>query len=205
MLIHLKTFEYFLYCRRPPPLTPYKLKCEKDGLNSRLGPPDFHPPTSNSPEENLTKEYVQFGYKETVDGLKESEEIILSQVHTFSKPVVHKCKEAVRKCLRAINESRALKRKAGQVYGVPLSGSLLCKPGFPEQRSCGEETKKRWIESLSQQHKRLRSLADNIPGYRRKTLFEVLIRNNVPLLRATWFIKVTYLNQVHCWAINWYL
>ncbi|CAE6144045.1 unnamed protein product [Arabidopsis arenosa] len=182
--------------KRPPPLTPYKLKCEKDGLNSRLGPPDFHPPTSNSPEENLTKEYVQFGYKETVDGLKESEEIILSQVHTFSKPVVHKCKEAVRKCLRAINESRALKRKAGQVYGVPLSGSLLCKPGFPEQRSCGEETKKKWIESLSQQHKRLRSLADNIPGYRRKTLFEVLIRNNVPLLRATWFIKVTYLNQV---------
>ncbi|CAH2069143.1 unnamed protein product, partial [Thlaspi arvense] len=181
---------------RPPPLTPYKLKCEKDGLNSRLGPPDFHPPTSSSPEENLTKEYVQFGYKETVDGLKESEEIILTQVHTFTKPVVLKCKEAVRKCLRAINESRALKRKAGQVYGVPLSGSLLCKPGFPEHRSCGEETKKKWIESLSQQHKRLRSLADNIPSYRRRALFEVLIRNNVPLLRATWFVKVTYLNQV---------
>uniref|UniRef100_A0A1J3JXE6 Mediator of RNA polymerase II transcription subunit 12 n=1 Tax=Noccaea caerulescens TaxID=107243 RepID=A0A1J3JXE6_NOCCA len=187
---------YSLNSRRPPPLTPYKLKCEKDGLNSRLGPPDFHPPTSSSPEENLTKEYVQFGYKETVDGLKEAEEIILSQVHTFSKPVVLKCKEAVRKCLRAINESRALKRKAGQVYGVPLSGSLLCKPGFPEPRSCGEETKKKWIESLSQQHKRLRSLADNIPVYRRKALFEVLIRNNVPLLRATWYIKVTYLHQV---------
>ncbi|KAL1213613.1 Mediator of RNA polymerase II transcription subunit 12 [Cardamine amara subsp. amara] len=187
---------YSLNSRRPPPLTPYKLKCEKDGLNSRLGPPDFHPPTSSSPEENLTKEYVQYGYKETVDGLKESEENLLTQVHIFSKPVVLKCKESVRKCLRAINESRALKRKAGQVYGVPLSGSLLCKPGFPEQRSCGEETKKKWIESLSQQHKRLRSLADNIPGYRRKTLFEVLIRNDVPLLRATWFIKVTYLNQV---------
>ncbi|CAF1702994.1 hypothetical protein HID58_053183 [Brassica napus] len=181
---------------RPPPLTPYKLRCEKDGLNSRLGPPDFHTPTSSSPEENLTKEYIQFGYKETVDGLKEADEIILTQVHTFSKPVVLKCKESVRKCFRAINESRALKRKAGQVYGVPLSGSLLGKPGFPEQKSCGEETKKKWIESLSQQHKRLRSLADNIPGYRRKTLFEVLIRNNVPLLRATWFIKVTYLNQV---------
>ncbi|CAH8287595.1 unnamed protein product [Eruca vesicaria subsp. sativa] len=187
---------YSLNSRRPPPLTPYKLKCEKDGLNSRLGPPDFHPPTSTSPEENLTKEYAQSGYKETVDGLKEAEEIILTHVHTFSKPVVIKCKEAIRKCFRAINESRALKRKAGQVYGVPLSGSLLCKPGFPEQRPCGEETKKKWIESLSQQHKRLRSLADNIPGYKRKTLFEVLIRNNVPLPRATWFIKVTYLNQV---------
>ncbi|XP_013731252.2 mediator of RNA polymerase II transcription subunit 12 [Brassica napus] len=187
---------YSLNSRRPPPLTPYKLKCEKDGLNSRLGPPDFHPPTATSPEENLTKEYAQSGYKETVDGLKEADEIILTHFHTFSKPVVLKCKEAVRKCFRAINESRALKRKAGQVYGVPLSGSLLCKPGFPELRSCGEETKKKWIESLSQQHKRLRSLADNIPGYKRKTLFEVLIRNNVPLPRATWFIKVTYLNQV---------
>ncbi|KAJ0250023.1 hypothetical protein HA466_0142350 [Hirschfeldia incana] len=187
---------YSLNSRRPPPLTPYKLRCEKDGLNSRLGPPDFHTPTSISPEENLTKEYVQFGYKETVDGLKEADEIILTQVHTFSKPVVLKCRESVRKCFRAINESRALKRKAGQVYGVPLSGSLLGKPGFPEQKSCGEETKKKWIENLSQQNKRLRSLADNIPGYRRKTLFEVLIRNNVPLLRATWFIKVTYLNQV---------
>ena len=29
---------------------------------------------------------------------------------------------------------------------MPLSGSLLCKPGFPELRSCGEETKKKWIE-----------------------------------------------------------
>ncbi|XP_010556528.1 PREDICTED: mediator of RNA polymerase II transcription subunit 12-like isoform X2 [Tarenaya hassleriana] len=183
--------------RKSLPLTPYKLKCEKDGLNSRLGPPDFHPPTSDSPEENLTKEYVQFGYKETVEGLEEAKEITLSQVHNFSKPVVLKCKEAVRKCLRAINDSRAQKRKAGQVYGVPLSGSLLCKPGFPEQRPCGEETKKKWIEGLSQQHKRLCSVADHIPhGYRRKYLFEVLIRNNVPLLRATWFVKVTYLNQV---------
>lgn len=26
---------FLFYCRRPPPLTPYKLKCEKDGLNSR--------------------------------------------------------------------------------------------------------------------------------------------------------------------------
>ncbi|CAK9143332.1 unnamed protein product [Ilex paraguariensis] len=50
---------------------------------------------------------------------------------------------------------------------------------------------------LSQHHKQLRSLADHVPhGYRGKSLFEILIRNNVPLLRATWIIKVTYLNQV---------
>uniref|UniRef100_A0A2P2LZB3 Mediator of RNA polymerase II transcription subunit 12 n=1 Tax=Rhizophora mucronata TaxID=61149 RepID=A0A2P2LZB3_RHIMU len=184
--------------RRPPPLTPYKLKCDKELLNSRLGPPDFHPQTPSCPEETLTREYAQAGYKETAEGLEETREIILSQVQTFTKPVVIKCREAIRRCLRAINDSRAQKRKAGQVYGVPLSGPLLTKPGvFPEQRPCGEDFKKKWIEGLSQPHKRLRSLAECVPhGYRRKSLFEVLIRNNVPLLRATWFIKVTYLNQV---------
>ncbi|XP_015899766.4 mediator of RNA polymerase II transcription subunit 12 [Ziziphus jujuba] len=189
---------FSLNSRRPSPLTPYKLKCDKESLNSRLGPPDFHPQTPNCPEETLTKEYVQSGYRETVEGLDEAREISLTQAPSFTKPVVFKCKEAIRKCLRAINESRAQKRKAGQVYGVPLAGSLLTKPGvFPEQRPCGEDFRKKWIEGLSQQHKRLRSLADLVPhGYRKKALFEVLVRNNVPLLRATWFIKVTYLNQV---------
>ncbi|KAJ0665857.1 putative mediator complex, subunit Med12 [Helianthus annuus] len=184
--------------RRPSQLAPYKLRCEKDPLNSRLPPPDFHPPTINCPEETLTKDYVLAGYRETVEGLEESREISLSQISTFTKPVILKCKEAIRKYHRAINESRAQKRKAGQVYGVPLTGNLLSKPGvFPEQKASGEDFRKKWIEGLSQQHKRLRSLADHVPhGYRKKALFEVLIRNNVPLLRATWFIKVTYLNQV---------
>uniref|UniRef100_A0A453J934 Mediator complex subunit Med12 domain-containing protein n=1 Tax=Aegilops tauschii subsp. strangulata TaxID=200361 RepID=A0A453J934_AEGTS len=44
---------------------------------------------------------------------------------------------------------------------------------------------------------RLRLLSEHVPhGYRRKSLFDVLTRCNVPLLRATWFVKVTYLNQV---------
>ncbi|KAJ6328640.1 hypothetical protein OIU77_010348 [Salix suchowensis] len=152
--------------RLPPPIL-YKLKCDKEPLNSRLG-------------------------------LEDGREISHTQVQNFTSPVVKKCKEAIKKCLRAINESRAQKRKAGQVYGVPLSGSLLTKPGvFPEQGPCDEDFKKKWIEGLSQPHKRLRSLADHVPhGYKKKSLLEVLIRNNVPLLRATWFIKVTYLNQV---------
>ncbi|XWS77024.1 hypothetical protein CRYUN_Cryun01aG0228100 [Craigia yunnanensis] len=184
--------------RRQSQLAPYKLKCDKEPLNSRLGPPDFHPQSQNCPEETLTRENVQQGYKETIDGLEDSKEISLTQVQAFTKPVVLKCRDAIRKCLRAINESRAQKRKAGQVYGVPLSGPLLSKSGvFPEQRSCNEDSRKKWIEGLSQQHKRLRSLADQVPlGYKKKTLIEVLIRNNVPLLRATWFIKVTYINQV---------
>lgn len=37
--------------------------------------------------------------------------------------------------------------QAGQVYGVPLYGTLLTKPGiFPEQKPCGEDFRKKWIE-----------------------------------------------------------
>jgi hypothetical protein len=38
--------------------------------------------------------------------------------------------------------------QAGQVYGVPLSGALLAKPGlYPEQKNCGEDFRKKWIEA----------------------------------------------------------
>ncbi|KAK2455924.1 mediator of RNA polymerase II transcription subunit [Trifolium repens] len=57
---------------------------------------------------------------------------------------------AIRKRPRAINESRVQKRKAGQVYGVGLSGSQLSKSGvFPEQRPCPEDFRKKWIELRS--------------------------------------------------------
>ncbi|MED6168091.1 Mediator of RNA polymerase II transcription subunit 12 [Stylosanthes scabra] len=189
--------------RQPPPINPYELKCDKEPLNSRLGPPDYFLQTPNCAEETLTREYLQSGYRDTVEGLEEAREILLSQIQNFNKIVVLNCKEAVRKRLRAINESRAQKRKARQVYGVPLLGPHLGKAGvFPEQRSCGEDFRTKWIEGLSQPHKRLRLLADVVPHYRRKSILEVLIRNNVPLLRATWFIKVSYLNLVRPGSAN---
>ncbi|KAJ8513394.1 hypothetical protein OPV22_003828 [Ensete ventricosum] len=190
---------FSLNSRRQSQVPSYKLKCDKEPLNSRLGPPDFYPQTPNCPEETLTREYLQSGYKETVEGIEEAREIALTQGLSFSKfEHILKFKEALRKRLRVINESRAQKRKAGQAYGVPLSGQLLTKAGvFPEQKPCNEDARRRWIEALSQQNKQLRSLAEHVPhGYRRKALFEVLIRHNVPLLRAAWFIKVNYLNQV---------
>ncbi|KAG0452730.1 hypothetical protein HPP92_025394 [Vanilla planifolia] len=176
------TSNFSLNSRRPSPLHPYKLKYDKEPLNFRLGPPDFYPQTPNCPEETLTKEYLQSGYKETVDGIEEAREIALSQIMYFSKPeVILKCKEAIRRRFRAINESRAQKRK-----DLFLSKDLQMK-----------NFAKKWIEALSLHNKRLRSLADHVPhGYRRKSLFEVLISHNIPFLRATWFIKVTYLNQV---------
>ncbi|KAL5078356.1 hypothetical protein RYX36_017340, partial [Vicia faba] len=38
--------------------------------NLRLGPPDFNPQTPNCSEETLTNEYLQSGYRDTVEGLE---------------------------------------------------------------------------------------------------------------------------------------
>ncbi|KAL9669874.1 hypothetical protein QQ045_007424 [Rhodiola kirilowii] len=152
----------------------------------RLGPPDYHPQnqTALAPEETLTREYAQSGYRDMVEGL-EAREISLSQVQTFTKPVFIKCKEAIKKRFMAINESLAQKRK---VMDIPITSNFFGTL---------------WTVGLSQSHKRLRTLASQIPhGYTKKALFEVLIKNNVPILRATWFIKVNYLNQVRPGAFS---
>lgn len=201
-----------LSSRRPVQLAPYKPKCDREFLNSRLGPPDFYPPIPNCLEETLTREAVQNGYKEAIEGIEETKETILTLTTNtslatnipWSPNLINRYKESIRKRLRAINDARVQKRKAGQVYGVPLSGSLLGKSGlFPELQTYKDDPKKKWIEDLSQPHKGLRSLAEHAPhGYRKKTLFEALIKHNVPLLRATWFIKITYLHQVRPLSIG---
>ena len=47
------------------------------GYFLRLGPPNFHPQTANCPEETLTREYVQSGYRETVEGIQVCFDLIL--------------------------------------------------------------------------------------------------------------------------------
>lgn len=192
--------------RRTPPQQPYKLRCEREPLSARLGPPDFYPPTPNCAEEILNKDTCQIGYKELIDGIEEPKEALLSLTANnalWARPNVNRYKESIRKRLRELNNALIRKRKAGQVYGVPLSGPLLAKTGvFPEHRTCGEDFRKKWIEDLSQR-KRLRSLAEHVPlGYQRRTIFEALIKHDVPLLRATWFIKIIYLNQVKPMSIG---
>ncbi|XP_059456096.1 uncharacterized protein LOC132186239 isoform X5 [Corylus avellana] len=66
---------------------------------------------------------------------------------TMCNLVTGRPSKELRKRLRAINESRPQKRKADQVYGVPLSDSQLAKPDvFPVQRPCVGDFRKKWIE-----------------------------------------------------------
>ncbi|EFJ25962.1 hypothetical protein SELMODRAFT_441953 [Selaginella moellendorffii] len=185
---------------RTPQLTPYRLKCEKEPLNPRLGPPDFYFPAPDCPEESLTRDTCTNGYKEAIEGIEEARETtwtLATNNALWAKENISRYKESLRKRLRAVTNALVRKRKAGQVYDVPLVGALLAKAGqFPERHTYGEDYRKKWIEDLSQR-KRLSLLAEHVPhGFHRRTLFEALVKQNVPFLRATWFIKISYLNQV---------
>ncbi|KAK9992201.1 hypothetical protein SO802_027186 [Lithocarpus litseifolius] len=60
---------FSLNSRRSSQLTAYKF-CDKKPLNSRLGPPDYHPQTPNCPEETLTRDNVLSGYRESIEGIE---------------------------------------------------------------------------------------------------------------------------------------
>eukprot|EP00850_Spirogloea_muscicola_P013663 SM000094S24680 [mRNA] locus=s94:135135:145411:+ [translate_table: standard] len=195
-------------------LAPYELKCDREALSERLGPAEYYPPSAEDCEGVLSKEAVQSGYKEVIPGIEESMEVAhtltgSSFADIWAAHSIAQYRETIRRQLRALHGVVLRKRKAivdirlhdwrrqaGQVYGVPLVGPLLLKSGqFPELKTCGEDFRRKWMEDLAGR-KRLRQLAEHVPhGFRKKLLFEALIRHNVPLLRATWHIRILYLNQ----------
>eukprot|EP00850_Spirogloea_muscicola_P007266 SM000036S13310 [mRNA] locus=s36:572480:582824:- [translate_table: standard] len=198
-------------------LAPYELKCNREALSERLGPAEYYPRSAEDCEGVLSKEAVQSGYKEVIPGIEESMEVAhtltgSSFADIWAAHSIAQYRETIRRQLRALHGVVLRKRKAssdsfvkssaeldsnvGQVYGVPLVGPLLLKSGqFPELKTCGEDFRRKWMEDLAGR-KRLRQLAEHVPhGFRKKLLFEALIRHNVPLLRATWHIRILYLNQ----------
>jgi hypothetical protein len=85
-------------CRRTAPLVAYKLRCERDPLSGRLGPPDFYPPTSNCAEEILNRESCQSGYKELIEGIEEPKEVTLTLTNNpalWAKQSVNRYKEVL--------------------------------------------------------------------------------------------------------------
>eukprot|EP00850_Spirogloea_muscicola_P011237 SM000069S20674 [mRNA] locus=s69:95001:105271:+ [translate_table: standard] len=195
-------------------LVAYELKCDREALSERLGPAEYYPPSAEDCEGVLSKEDVQSGYKEVIPGIEESMEVAHtltggSFADIWAAHSIAQYRETIRRQLRALHGVVLRKRKAmfdirlhdwrrqvGQVYGVPLVGPLLLKSGqFPELKTCGEDFRRKWMEDLAGR-KRLRQLAEHVPhGFRKRLLFEALIRHNVPLLRATWHIRILYLNQ----------
>ncbi|KAL6079581.1 Mediator of RNA polymerase II transcription subunit 12 [Balamuthia mandrillaris] len=90
---------------------------------------------------------------------------------------------------QAFHTLRKRRGKASSVQRV-MSG----KPSFPELRPVGK-AKEQWIHNLAGSDP-LHLLINSVPhGYRNVQLLDALVRFRVPLLRATWYIKVVQLNN----------
>lgn len=59
-----------------------------------------------------------------------------------------------------------------------------------------DEKRDEWIKDLAKGDKSLRELAGGVPHQiKGERLFEILVVNQVPLVRAGWFIKVVALDE----------
>nr|KYP64207.1 hypothetical protein KK1_018798 [Cajanus cajan] len=159
-----------LTSRRQPPLTPFKLKCDKEPLNSRLGPPDYNPQTPNCPEETLTREYLQSGYRDTVEGLEESREISLTQVPTFNKTVVLSCKEVTPCEVPPINGSY-LQSWLGLAIGEDMELKPICRTVDIRRHPETDQTQsnRNFVDNVSKIKSGSRNMEQNI---RSSAIFE---------------------------------
>eukprot|EP00899_Mesostigma_viride_P018732 jgi/Mesvir1/26860/Mv26595-RA.1 len=198
----------------------YRLTCSVEPIGPRLGPPELYTLKPGDPEDDMQVEHITQGYRERVEGLEEAAELSLTLVHggglaptaTPQSPmqpadmvaatpyywtpalVAHQ-RAVFRRLFQRLKRAKERQRRAGQVCGVlqmPARGPPFT---FPEQKTCGEEFRLRWMQDLSQ-GRPLRQLADPVPhGFKRRSLLDALATHRVPLLRATWFVRVVYLNQ----------
>jgi hypothetical protein len=123
---------------------------------------------------------------------------LVSAQALWTKQSIQRCRTALRARFRALTTALARKRKANQVFGVPLSGPLLARPGtHPELKPPPSgEAHRRFLADLAA-GKPLRQLADSVPqGLHGGALVEAILRGELSVVRATWLVKVCYLGLV---------
>jgi hypothetical protein len=75
---------------------------------------------------------------------------------------------------------------------IPQTSSF--KP--PTRVLLNDKSREAWINDLAGSEKSLRELAKSVPhNLKSEKLFEILITNRVPFVRAVWFIKVVGLDE----------
>lgn len=69
--------------------------------------------------------------------------------------------------------------------------------GYPVLIATRIDIAEKWMKSLATTDEPLHKLASAVPhGFKDHSLLKILIREKVPLLRASWYIKVIYLNRI---------
>ncbi|KAG0022181.1 RNA polymerase II mediator complex subunit [Podila clonocystis] len=165
------------YILLPPP------KQRKLHKTSDLGYPGVFPQKSNQDEDQMTPHNVKTGYidkgiiqNETVsaqgilsDGLQDPKK--LQELGAFMVEVLKKRQESSR-----------------------ITGPSTFRP--PSRATLNDQKKEQWMSDLSGTTS-LRKLSKSVPhGFKSEKLLEVLAQRQVPMLRATWYIKIVALSEM---------
>ncbi|KAL1916568.1 uncharacterized protein VTP21DRAFT_5759 [Calcarisporiella thermophila] len=172
-----------------PPLRKYSLQPPPRRLplhqSMELGYPDIFPQKSNQEEDQLTENNVRNGFVDKKPVPNEDicahdmihdrliqDNRIMSELGTFMVDVMKRKHESNR-----------------------ITGSSIFKP--PSRATLNDQKKEQWMQDLAGGIVPLRKLARNVPhGFKGERLLEALAQRQVPLLRATWYIKVVGMNEL---------
>ncbi|KAF9020148.1 RNA polymerase II mediator complex subunit, partial [Haplosporangium bisporale] len=182
------------YILLPPP------KQRKLHKTSDLGYPGVFPQKPNQDEDQMTPHNVKTGYidkgiiqNETVsaqgilsDGLQDPKK--LQELGAFMVEVLKKRQESSR-----------------------ITGPSTFRP--PSRATLNDQKKEQWMSDLSGTTS-LRKLSKSVPhGFKSEKLLEVLAQRQVPMLRATWYIKIVALSEMqaqrsrpspqHKYSVDW--
>eukprot|EP00742_Colponemidia_sp_Colp-10_P011174 GILJ01012386.1.p1 GENE.GILJ01012386.1~~GILJ01012386.1.p1 ORF type:complete len:1736 (-),score=213.62 GILJ01012386.1:178-5385(-) len=169
---------------RPYVLPPVPEKVSK--LNARLGHPDVYRVDDSAPEELLHNQHIQQGFKELEPIADVYGRLDVNQF----MPQLSLLKR------KLIEQEHKLQQQTALRLHRQTSTDKAFGP-FPKQVNSTQKDQTLWQQELCSD-KPLSVLARTCPhGYKGKSLLDLLCRLEVPLLRASWYVKIVQLNSEH--------
>jgi hypothetical protein len=176
-------------------------------LNKRLDVPGFFPFHQGVPEEKLTPTTIEQGYKESVSSVDDEYGSMREEFSKLMKD--NQLKEKIFSSLHNIAWSKETKNRKYSSLSVAkevnrsVSSALGTRKQtfFPELMTFTTEQKRQeWLKRLSATDERLRDLVENskVPQCSKiDDLLNFFAEQKTPFVRATWYIKICYLNMFY--------
>ncbi|KAF9427721.1 RNA polymerase II mediator complex subunit [Podila epigama] len=169
------------YVLSPPP------KQRKLHKTSDLGYPGVFPQKANQDEDQMTPHNVKTGYMDK--GIIQNETVSAQGILSDGLQDPKKLQELGAFMVEVFKKRQEASRISGHVYKRQYFSP-------PSRATLNDQKKEQWLTDLSGTTS-LRKLSKSVPhGFKSEKLLEVLAQRQVPMLRATWYIKIVALSEM---------
>eukprot|EP01117_Protostelium_nocturnum_P018230 TRINITY_DN7591_c0_g1_i1.p1 TRINITY_DN7591_c0_g1~~TRINITY_DN7591_c0_g1_i1.p1 ORF type:complete len:1223 (-),score=433.96 TRINITY_DN7591_c0_g1_i1:1385-5053(-) len=169
---------------------------KREGLNKRLGPPEFYPLEEGALEDvlnptTISEGFVEPNYLEDEFGSMRSKLSILN-LKDFKAKMLQNIKEVEWRKFASPKEKSSSSSSSTNSNSTSSGGKKI---KFPSLTTCSKDYQEKWMKALASSEP-LHRLATKVPhGFKGDALIRNLVKESVPVLRATWFIKIILLNN----------